>query len=338
MDFLPYSNGLHKVNMKKQWNFKEVIKVILITLCTLIVIGFVYQRISNFLAKETLKPKVDYTRVNDMRLDYIYEGKGEYTIIFDGNLGANINQWKGITDKLNSEYNEDVKTFVYNRRGYGYSDGGKGRTPLEQAEDLKILLRKANAQPPYILVGEEYGSLILTNFAKLYPETVDGVVLVNPILENEVASKSYKKEFRFSKLRRGIEHVGSYIGLTSFLDKFNLDAKLDEFENYLNDEMLEEFKTHRTKSEYTGAVYSELSNLTNGNSESQTDGLLKGKPYYLIAKEGQESLARLGDGDLTKIYKTNSKSDFISISNEDYIIEGIRYVIKEAKKNERSQS
>ena len=116
MKLLPNSNGLYKVNMKKELNPKEKVKKIITIILIILLVGFIYQRISNFIAKETLKERVDYVRVDDKRLDYRLDGEGKYTIVFDGNIGTNLNQWNEISDKLLSYYG-DVATFTYNRRG-----------------------------------------------------------------------------------------------------------------------------------------------------------------------------------------------------------------------------
>ncbi|GAB6169179.1 alpha/beta hydrolase [Clostridium carnis] len=337
MKHLPHSNGVYKVNMKRELKPKDIIKGIAISLIIILLVGFIYQRISNFIAKETLKPKVNYTRVDEKRLDYKMSGGGKYTIVFDGNIGANLNQWNKVVESLNVELN-DVTTFVYNRKGYGYSDGGSKRTPKEQAMDLKILLRKAAAPPPYILVGEEYGSLVISNFVEAYPETVAGVVLVNPVVESEINSKEFKKDKRLEMVRRKVEKLGSEIGFTTILDKVNLDCKIYGFEDKIDDEnILEEFNVHRTKSNYTEAVDNELSNLTSGENNSQYEGAFPGIPYYLVYKDGQESLINLGDKELTKCYKTTAESNFISIENPETIVTGIKQVIKQANDIEKKE-
>lgn len=335
MKLLPHSNGVRKVNMKSKKSPKEIIKQVSTIFFILILIGFVYQRIANFISKETLKERVDYIRVDDKRLDYLLEGDGgKYTIIFDGNIGGNLNQWDLVVEELTTNY-DDISTFVYNRRGYGFSDGGSNRTVKEQAEDLRILLRKSAAPSPYILVGEEYGSLVLTEFAKAYPDLVAGIILVNPLVENEINSEEFLKEVRLEKFRRGIEKLGSNIGLTSLIDKLDIDCKLDEFENSLEEDDLTEFKSHRTKSNYTRAVYNELGNIVSGSNSSQEVGVFKEKPYYLIAKENQVELKSLGDEELTKVYEISTESNFLSITEKDSVITGIRQVIKKANEIER---
>ncbi|MGL5354660.1 MAG: alpha/beta fold hydrolase [Clostridium sp.] len=334
MKLLPNSNGLYKVNMKRKLKPMEIFKYTLIVIMSLILVGFIFQKISNFISRETLKPKVEYTRINDKRLDYILKGQGKYTIVFDGSLGGNLNQWTNITKEIASG-DDDASTFVYNRRGYGFSDSGSLITPEDQAKDLKILLRKAGAPEPYILVGEDYGSLVLENFAKLYPETVAGAVLVNPVVEEELKSSEYIKSNRFNKIRRKIEKIGAHIGVTSLLDTLNVDVKLNGFEEKITESQLDEFKVQRRKTNYTSAVSNELDYLMSGESNIQNEKLFLGKPYYLIAKDGQESLVSLGDENLTKMHKTTRTSDFISLEDEEAVLIGIRDVIKQANDIER---
>lgn len=337
MKFLPHSNGVYKVNMKSKKSPKEIAKDILITISIVLALGFVFQKINNFITKETLKERVDYVRVDDKRLDFKTEGNGtSYTVVFDGNIGANLNQWNSVVESLTTEY-EDVTTFVYNRSGYGFSDIGSIRTPKQQAEDLRILLRKSAAQAPYILVGQEYGSLVLTEFAKEYPDLVAGIVLVNPLVEDEINTKDFKKSLVLEKIRRKIESIGSNFGFTYLLDFMNLDTKVEEFEDSLDEYSLAEFKAHRTKTSYTKAVYNEILNITSGNNTSQQTGVFTGKPYYLIAKGNQVSLGKLGDGDLTKVYTVNTDSDFISIENPDFVVDGIRQVVKQANEIQRTE-
>ncbi|MDV4149526.1 alpha/beta hydrolase [Clostridium sp. AL.422] len=336
MKLLPHSNGLYKVNMKIQLNPKDRAKKIILIILIVLSVGFIFQRVSNFITKETLKERVDYVRVNDKRLDFKLDGEGKYTIIFDGNIGTNLNQWNEISEKLVSDYG-DVVTFTYNRRGYGFSDSGSIRTPKEQAEDLRLLLKKAGVPAPYILVGEEYGSLVLTEFTKAYPDLVAGIVLVNPLVEDEINTDQYKRSMFFDKFRRNVEKIGSEIGLTTLLDKINLACSTDEFENKLDENALEEFKAHRTKASYNKAVSNENKNITSGNNFSQEDGVFSGKPYYLIAKPGQEVLSNLGDEDLTKVYNVDYEESIVSMYEPDTVITGIRQVIKQANEIERLQ-
>lgn len=329
MNFLLNSNGVRSVNMKKKRTPKEKLKMVAVTIAAILIFGIVIQSVVNFIDNERLRDKVEYTTVDGLRLDYRISGEGAYTVIFDGDIGGDLNEWTPIVNELN---NNGISTFVYNRRGYGNSNSGPRRSPEEQASDLKILLRKAGVSGPYIFVGEGYGALIATSFVKQFKESVSGVVLVDPISEITIKSSEYKKSQIINRIRRYIEKVGSNFGLTMLMDKLSLDINLTDLESRLDNESLKEFKAKRTKSGYTSAVYNELMNLINGESSSQVDGLLNDIPYYLITDNEDDPLKKLGGGDLTTVYISNCEKDFLSLNDSENILIGIEKVIEDLSK------
>ena len=194
MKLLSHSNGLYKLDKEKISKMK-ILKRCAIFLVVLLTIGFLIQSISNLIVNSKLKSHFKYVRLDGKKIEYKLKGSGDYTVIFDGSIGTNLYEWNNVCNMLDEE--NKVSTFIYNRRGYGFNDGGTRISPEEQAKQLKLLLRKAGASGPYILVGEEYGSLVLINFAKLYPDSVAGVVLVNPIAEKSLEDKEVKKIYIF---------------------------------------------------------------------------------------------------------------------------------------------
>lgn len=335
MKFLPYSNGVRSVNMKRQRSPKDKFKIISGIIVTIIIIGFVAQNVVDFVDGERLKKRVNYTTVDDLRLDYRVEGNGSYTIIFDGDMGTTLEGLTPIVDELKE--NDNVRTFVYNRQGYGYSDGSSGRTPKEQARDLKILLRKAGLSGPYIIVGEGYGSLVLTSFAQQFKDSVAAAIMIDPINEKEVQTKEYKRSQIITKFRRSIERIGSTFSLTMILDKLNLDVNLNDYESGLPESSLNEFLTLRSKSNYTNAVYHELNNILKGKSKSQIDGVFSDIPYYLITKKENDSLKSLGSEELTTVYITSCDKDFLVLNDKDNVINAIRQTVKKLKEIDESK-
>lgn len=335
MKFLPYSNGVRSVNMKRQRSPKDKFKIISGIIVTIIIIGFVAQNVVDFVDGERLKKRVNYTTVDDLRLDYRVEGNGSYTIIFDGDMGTTLEGLTPIVDELKE--NDNVRTFVYNRQGYGYSDGSSGRTPKEQARDLKILLRKAGLSGPYIIVGEGYGSLVLTSFAQQFKDSVAAAIMIDPINEKEVQTKEYKRSQIITKFRRSIERIGSTFSLTMIMDKLNLDVNLNDYESGLPESSLDEFLILRSKSNYTNAVYHELNNILKGKSKSQIDGVFSDIPYYLITKKENDSLKSLGSEELTTVYITSCDKDFLVLNDKDNVINAIRQTVKKLKEIDESK-
>lgn len=337
MNLISESNGLKKLNMKEKWTFKKWIKVISITLSLIILSGFLFETVSDFIGNEKIKQRLNYAKVGNKRVEYSYGGSGDYTVVFDGALGANLYEWNEVTSRLQKEFN--VKTFVYNRNGYGFNEASDVKSPEEQAKDLKILLRKAGVSGNIIFVGEEYGSLVMTNFAKLYPESVTGLMLINPYSEDFIKSNEFKSSIKWKYYRSKIEKLGSYVGLTKLLDKFNLAIKISDFEENLPEGADEEFKVHKNQKAYRTAINNELNSLINYSGDSQESGLVSGKPLYIISNDDNgDALSKLGDKDLTTIYRTDSDKTLISCTNSDAVINGINSIIKEAKKLAKKSS
>lgn len=68
----------------------------------------------------------------------------------------------------------------YDRAGLGWSDPAPdGRTFEDRARELHALLAAAGEPGPYVLAGESFGGLVARTFARLYPEEVAGLVLVD---------------------------------------------------------------------------------------------------------------------------------------------------------------
>lgn len=330
MKLLSHSNGLHTVDKEKISKVK-ILKRIIIFIVALVAVGFVIQTATKTIDNQKYKSRFKYVRIDGNKLEYQIRGSGEYTIVFDGNIGTNLYQWDKVYKAVEEEGN--VSVFRYNRSGYGFNDLKSKMTPEEQAKALKSLLKKAGASEPYILVGEEYGSLVMTNFAKLYPDAVAGAVLVDPIDESKLSDEANSKTIRNKYYRSNIEALGSNFYLTSLLDKMGLTIENPYFEANLDENEKEEFECFKDKKTYRYAISNELNNLYNETSESQIEGLFKNKPLYIIDDNDDTSLANMGDEDKTTVYiEQESDESPYSISDSDKVISAINNVLKQARK------
>lgn len=335
MRLLPESNSLHRVDMKEKVPRMTLFKRIVIAILIVIGVGMVFQWGYNFYSGEKANQRMDYTRVNEKKLEYKTGGSGDFTVIFDGTTGASADEWKDLASEVSKELG--VKTFIYNRRGYGLSDGGSAIAPKDQASDLKILLRKAAANGPYILVGEGYGSLVMTNFAKLYPEDVKGVVLINPYDEAEMKNQKNTIGSTFDLLRKKIEAVGSNCSLTLLLDKLGIASMNKDFSNNISGYAKEQFDFNINKSNYRDAVYNETKNVYDRVSDSQTDGMFKDIPYYILSKNEDNPLKRLGSSDLTFQYNSGYDGTVYSLNDSQNVYGAIKKVVETARKIEKKK-
>jgi pimeloyl-ACP methyl ester carboxylesterase len=75
---------------------------------------------------------------------------------------------------------------AYDRGGYAWSEPGRRpRTFAQLALELHEALRRLSVRPPYLLVGQSYGGLVVRGFAKRYRPLVSGMVLVDAVHEDE---------------------------------------------------------------------------------------------------------------------------------------------------------
>ena len=111
------------------------------------------------------------------RIAYVKEGVGTPAIILESGFDAGMESWAGIIDSLSRH----SMVYAYDRPGYGKSNKKDApRSVKEIARQLHSNLVARDIPPPYVLVGYSGGSLISNMFARLYPQEVAGVLMIEP--------------------------------------------------------------------------------------------------------------------------------------------------------------
>lgn len=84
-----------------------------------------------------------------------------------------------------------TRVCIYDRAGYGWSDHSPyPRTSMQMVAELDYLLTKAEIAPPYILVGNSFGSYNVRLYAQQFPEKVMGMVLTDGLHETAMLRMS----------------------------------------------------------------------------------------------------------------------------------------------------
>ncbi len=122
-------------------------------------------------------PNKRITDVDGHKLEYATAGAGRPAIVFiNGGGPADMDSWR----KVYPETNRISTVFAYNRFGDGNSDKVNApQTGANIVATLRELLRGTGLNPPYVLVGHSLGGLYANLFARLHPDEVAGVVLVD---------------------------------------------------------------------------------------------------------------------------------------------------------------
>lgn len=130
-------------------------------------------------ATDTLRIPVD-----GHRLFLLSSGTGSPTVILESGDASTHRAW----NTLRPEIAKFTRVVAYDRAGLGQSEfSSQPRTAQVIARELHAALTTANIRPPYVLVGHSAGGLFVRVFASLFPETVVGVVLLDPAPEDVYA-------------------------------------------------------------------------------------------------------------------------------------------------------
>jgi len=104
-------------------------------------------------------------------------------VIFESGGGGTSADW----DDVRSQLPASLRSCAYDRAGSGRSEAGpRPRTLHQEAFELQALLRAARVQGPYVLVGQSLGGVLVRLLTDSIPESVVGVVLVEPTHESAV--------------------------------------------------------------------------------------------------------------------------------------------------------
>lgn len=159
-----------------------------------------------------LEPAGQMVTVDEHQLSVSAHGprNGDPAIVLISGAGtaAPIYSFKPLTERLD----DDFRTVVVERFGYGYSDTvDTDRDVAAVLDDTREALRQAGEEPPYVLAPHSMGGLEALYWAQTYPDEVAGVVGLDMAvphaydsldLEAEKATMDLGRELRFFGLSR----------------------------------------------------------------------------------------------------------------------------------------
>jgi pimeloyl-ACP methyl ester carboxylesterase len=137
--------------------------------------------------------------IGSAKLAYRVYGDGPIGVVIEPALNASSAEWWHIAERLSKQY--QLAVLVYDRAGYGKSSASKlERTPKNLAAELGELLDKLDSAEKLILIGHSQGGLYVQQFARLFPERIRGLILLDPLSANDN---------RFQELLSKEEYEGS---------------------------------------------------------------------------------------------------------------------------------
>jgi pimeloyl-ACP methyl ester carboxylesterase len=113
-------------------------------------------------------------------------GTGAPTVVLEAGGGNTVATWAGVQPEIA----RFTRVCSYDRAGLGQSDPAPAgvRTVQDSVNDLHALLDAAGFPGPYVLAGHSFGGLIVRLYASQYPDEVAGLVLVDGMPPDLLAS------------------------------------------------------------------------------------------------------------------------------------------------------
>src|SRR5215218_4840882 len=158
-----------------RWTGKAILWLV-VALLILAVVGAIYQVIATARAERAHPPPGELVDVGGHRLHIHCVGQGSPTVVLDGGTGEMSAHWV----LVQREVSDTTRVCAYDRAGMGWSEmGPEPRDAKRISSELHALLKGANIEGPFVLVGHSFGGLYTRTYAARYPDEVAGVVLVD---------------------------------------------------------------------------------------------------------------------------------------------------------------
>lgn len=309
MRLLEHSNSMHKYKKKKLFSKYNLVKSLLVFLVALLIIGYFYESGE---ARKYVEADPG-SRITVNQVEYSYEvTKGKrYTVIVDGAAGESLLSRKELRESLG----EDYRLFFYERPAYGRTEGLQ-KTPGELAEDLHFMFRKFGWSMNFILIGEEFGSLVMQEFINRYPEEVLGAIFINPTGEivgsEKAAAYALETKERKNPLNVfatfGIPRLLHHTGIITYDRNILFNSTADQ----------EYYSNLWLSQRHVRAAESELDMMTAMEKPGIREGSLTNRPVYLLTTN-----RNLQEMDQTRYlsYSSNTETVIVSDSIGEILLE-----------------
>jgi pimeloyl-ACP methyl ester carboxylesterase len=195
--------------MSNSLSLLQVIEIASLTLTT------IYHQMASYRDRQSPTYPGKLVTTSDGKSKHLeVRGTGDLTIVVDASLG-------GVEGYLLiDELAKITKVCIYDRAGYGWSESSSApRTSQQIVNELHDLLSIAEIPPPYLLVGDSFGSYNLRLYAHQFPDELQGLVLTDGLHEAAMLDLPWSVGIlkAFFTLSFGFVAIGAALGIVRVL-------------------------------------------------------------------------------------------------------------------------
>jgi pimeloyl-ACP methyl ester carboxylesterase len=226
--------------------------------------------------------------VKEIDLEYMVLGKGETTLVFELGIGGSFYNWWSFIQELKNEFT----ILLYHRAGYGNSKkSAKPRNVKYISEELDALIKYLEIKGKFVLVGHSFGGLCVQQYARMFPEKLKAVVLIDS------TSFNYQKLYNLN-----LPVMYSLISLEKMIEN-NLAASMNtreelamEFQNSIKEahqilplEQVNKFESFITRPDFFQTIAEEFENWSKDSEIINVAGAFPEIPLIVIARDQEIS-------------------------------------------------
>jgi pimeloyl-ACP methyl ester carboxylesterase len=262
-----------------RWTGKALLWLV-VALLVLAVVGAIYQAIATERDERAYPPPGQLVDVGGHRLHINCVGEGSPTVILESALGAMSSHWV----RVQQQVAKTTRVCAYDRAGLGWSEPGpEPRDARQISSELYTLLKDADTEGPYMLVGHSYGGLYARMYAARYSEEVAGVVLVD---------SSHPEQFTRSPEGRAMYEQTRRLGaVIPFLTRFGVIRLFNVYPAHpdLPPQQRAQIEAFNSSTRQLSATAEEFRATPETMAEVRSTGTLGDKPLAVISAGEQSS-------------------------------------------------
>jgi pimeloyl-ACP methyl ester carboxylesterase len=183
----------------------------------LLLVGYLYEAVQEARDRRRYPAPGEFVEVAGRRMHVVVQGDapGPSVVIEQGIGSPSLVWWP-----IQSAIARFARVFSYDRPGFLWSEAAVGERSLaDRVADLRAVLQQAKVPPPYVLVGHSMGGLLVRQFARLYPDLVTGMVLVDSPDESVIFRENVMPYYRQGMSMQRVLAVAARFGLLRLIGK-----------------------------------------------------------------------------------------------------------------------
>ncbi|QSX05910.1 alpha/beta fold hydrolase [Sedimentibacter sp. zth1] len=233
------------------------------------------------------------------KIDYKIIGNGKNILVIEVGIGNSYYDWYPLVEKLKKEF----LIILYHRGGYGKSSLlEKERTTRNIAKELKNFLQSINITEKFILLGHSFGGLCVQQYAKMYPNDLKAIVLLDSTSYDLIELENLNTPVINANV--SIEKMIEYMNNSSIKNEEELKNEnrnlFEKYKTYITDDEMKDVIDFYSNPSLYKVVANEFSNWIKDGEDIKSIVTSLNIPLKVIARDSNVEIKNWINYDVPK--------------------------------------